>query len=526
METKNILLSICIPTFNRAKYLDKCLSTLCSQAKPYENLIQFIVSDNASTDNTFEIVKKYIDQSFQIEYHISSENIGADRNVELCYSLAKGKYFWCFGDDDILLDNKLKVVMGLIQTRDYGMIYCNNYWFENDFQKEFPFQLLENNVIVFKSKYDFLIKVNYWVTFISACIIQKHAIQNKIDSKKYIGSSLNHVQWNLLAACNKYENIYIEEYVIACKGGNSGGYKLFEVFGKNFDIILRDLERDMILPKGIKYDIQCKLLKEFFPMFISTKNEFFERESTLFVMFKTFWKYKNFWKYNFYFFFKKKREKIAQILNDLKMNFRKIILKVLADIFYRIINSEYYQKKVKIKMNNDEINFKNSFASFGENSTLPSKKLIKNPQFIKIGKNFRASYNLRIEAWDEYFHEKFIPEVNIGDNVTINSDVHIGCIGRVEIGNNVLIASRVYISDHSHGNTDIESLQIPPVYRPLITKGEMIIGDNVWIGEGAIILPGVSIGHNSLVAANSVVTESVQPFSVVAGVPAKVITPV
>lgn len=63
---------------------------------------------------------------------------------------------------------------------------------------------------------------------------------------------------------------------------------------------------------------------------------------------------------------------------------------------------------------------------------------------------------------------------------------------------------------------------MPPRHRSLFNKGPVIIEDYATIGENCCILPGVTIGHNSVIGANAVVTKSVPPFSIVAGNPAKV----
>ena len=161
--------------------------------------------------------------------------------------------------------------------------------------------------------------------------------------------------------------------------------------------------------------------------------------------------------------------------------------------------------------------------SFGRNSHLPDSCFIKNPQYISIGSNFSSLWNLRIEAWDVYEGDTFKPEIIIGDNVIINTDCHIGCINKVTIGNNVLMASRIYISDHSHGQITHEDLQISPRKRRLYSKGPVTIEDNVWIGQGAAIMPNIKIGRNAIIGANAVVTKDVPPYTVVAGIPAKVI---
>ncbi|WP_300673877.1 acyltransferase [Soonwooa sp.] len=194
--------------------------------------------------------------------------------------------------------------------------------------------------------------------------------------------------------------------------------------------------------------------------------------------------------------------------------------KYIIQLLYKILHSNAYKQ---YKQSRDNSWAKASFKSFGTNSNLPELSHIKNPQYISIGDGFRSLFNLRLEAWDQFQEQKFSPEIIIGDNVIFNSDVHIGAINKIIIGNNVLMASRIYISDHSHGAVNNEDLQKIPSERPLYSKGNVEIMDNVWVGEGVCILPGVSIGKNSIIGANSVVNRSFPDNSVIAGIPAKLI---
>lgn len=186
----------------------------------------------------------------------------------------------------------------------------------------------------------------------------------------------------------------------------------------------------------------------------------------------------------------------------------------------RLLNSGGY-KEFQLRNWNQTIS--RQFKFIGENSVIVAEAIIKNPQYISIGNNFTSLYNLRLEAWDQYAGQQFQPSLVIGDNVNMNTDCHIGCIERVEIGNDVLIASRVYISDHSHGDISAEAFALPPVARPLRTKGPVRIEDNVWIGEGVCVLPGVTIGRSAIIGANSVVTRDVPANSIAAGNPARII---
>lgn len=144
-------------------------------------------------------------------------------------------------------------------------------------------------------------------------------------------------------------------------------------------------------------------------------------------------------------------------------------------------------------------------------------------KYITIGKDVCLSRHLRIEACYYFERRKYRPQIRIGNGVRINPYCHIGAISNITIGNNVLIASGVLIIDHSHGEISKPALAKPPAYRPLHTKGPVIIKDNVWIGEHAAILSGVTIGENAIIGANAVVTHDVPANAVVGGNPAKVI---
>ena len=144
-------------------------------------------------------------------------------------------------------------------------------------------------------------------------------------------------------------------------------------------------------------------------------------------------------------------------------------------------------------------------------------------KYIKIGRNFSTRGRLRMEAFDTFGDQKFTPEIIIGDHVCFNYDCHIGCINKIIIGDHVLIGSRVLIIDHAHGASDRASLMQNVSNRNLISRGPVIIENNVWIGEGVAIMPNVIIGENAIIGANAVITHNVPPNTVVAGIPGKVI---
>lgn len=142
---------------------------------------------------------------------------------------------------------------------------------------------------------------------------------------------------------------------------------------------------------------------------------------------------------------------------------------------------------------------------------------------ITIGSGCRFQKELYLTAWKNFAGGSFIPEITIGNNVSFGAYNHITAVNKIVIGDGVLTGKWVTITDNSHGDTEYTTLQSLPKRRPLVSKGPVIIGDNVWIGDKATILPGVTIGEGVVIAANSVVTKDVPAYSVVAGIPAKVI---
>ncbi|RFN60447.1 acyltransferase [Marixanthomonas ophiurae] len=107
--------------------------------------------------------------------------------------------------------------------------------------------------------------------------------------------------------------------------------------------------------------------------------------------------------------------------------------------------------------------------------------------------------------------------IKIGHSCRINENVFIQA---AHIGNYVLIAPNTAILSTTHNHSNIE---IPIVNQGDTDSSPPIIGDNVWIGRNVIIMPGITIGESSIVGAGAVVTKDVEPFSIVGGVPAKLI---
>lgn len=154
--------------------------------------------------------------------------------------------------------------------------------------------------------------------------------------------------------------------------------------------------------------------------------------------------------------------------------------------------------------------------SFGKGSTIIDYLKIQGENYITV----EDGVYIHKHVWlGVYPITDRIPALEIGAGTTIGNYNHICCVGKMTFGKKVLTADKVYISDHLH---NYENPNMPISEQGISFKGEVVIGDGAWIGENVCII-AASIGRNSVVGANSVVTKDVPEYSVVAGNPAKII---
>jgi acetyltransferase-like isoleucine patch superfamily enzyme len=115
------------------------------------------------------------------------------------------------------------------------------------------------------------------------------------------------------------------------------------------------------------------------------------------------------------------------------------------------------------------------------------------------------------DGWD--------PLLTIGDRCQLGKGFSVVAHERVEIGDDTCAGPNVYITDQNHGYENIDL----PIRTQMWKNAPVSVGAACWLGHGAVILPGTSIGRHVVVAAGAVVTGAVPDYSVVAGVPAKVV---
>ena len=199
----------------------------------------------------------------------------------------------------------------------------------------------------------------------------------------------------------------------------------------------------------------------------------------------------------------------------------KNILKIIIIVYNRIIlyfnGFKNYINRIK------EYTYSSRYCIIFKTSNVFFKypvNYVKGCQYFSIGKGTRFGTKAVLTAWDNYEGYTYTPIIKIGEKCNFGDYLHITSINEIIIGNNVLTGRWVTITDNAHGTSNEICNGQPPEHRKLFSKGPVFIGNNVWIGDKVTILPGVSIGENSIIAANSVVTHDIPKCCVAGGNPA------
>ena len=159
-----------------------------------------------------------------------------------------------------------------------------------------------------------------------------------------------------------------------------------------------------------------------------------------------------------------------------------------------------------------------AFATWGDGSKLGWGAKLVGPHLIQVGCRVTIGDHVWLNAKDD--RGNGAPTLSIGDGTYIGRLSQINAWASVTIGRDVLIADRVFVGDADHSYMDPDA----PIRRQGdCFQGAVCLEDGCWIGIGAVILPGVTIGKNAVVGANAVVTKSVPARALVGGVPARVI---
>ena len=162
---------------------------------------------------------------------------------------------------------------------------------------------------------------------------------------------------------------------------------------------------------------------------------------------------------------------------------------------------------------------KNAYALVMTKFTMRQARLVRRPIYIRGKRSIVGGTFLTTGRFCRFDLSGNLDTLFIGKNCEMGDMTHIVAHKRVVIGDNVLIASKCFISDTSHGiyKGDIQDGPETPPRKRLLKSLCVVIGNNVWIGENVVVLPGAEIGDGCIIGANSIVSKKIPPNSMVVG---------
>jgi abequosyltransferase len=189
-----IKLSVAIPTYNGAKYIREAIDCILIQLDDINGEVEIVISDNASTDQTPEIIRDYQKKYPFIKYFCNEENLGMDRNFDLAVKRSTGEYVWLFSDNDKMSPCAISKVLKVIHSyNDLAVIVVNYCIFDEKLGKNITDRVVnENKDIFFESADDFWDKLDILSALISVNIVRK-SLWNESNVKNFYFTNWVHV---------------------------------------------------------------------------------------------------------------------------------------------------------------------------------------------------------------------------------------------------------------------------------------------------------------------------------------------
>jgi abequosyltransferase len=255
MKTDRPLLTIAIPTHGRASFLRELLVSLQPQLKDQPK-VELLISDNASPDETAEVVREFERNGLELRYLQNEINIGPDANFVQCYEQAAGRYVWVFGDDDLLLDGGLATVVNLLEHGAPDYVFVAPYLFLESIKEIRPRRRNVATTIVHDPiEMVTLVNLHADLILISSGIVDKERIAAipHPPFSSLVGTNLVQLAWVLTSLRNLRCGIFIELGSLATRGANSrGGFQAARVFGESYRRAVSEmLEPDSALARKL-----------------------------------------------------------------------------------------------------------------------------------------------------------------------------------------------------------------------------------------------------------------------------------
>jgi glycosyltransferase involved in cell wall biosynthesis len=190
MESKQPILSICIPTYNRADYLIENLKVLIPQIKIFSNEVELLISDNASNEENYVKLRNFLcNQDCPHLFFRHEKNIGGNANFNFISGKAIGDYLFLLGDDDILSSSFLEIVLPYLRSHAYSVVHWNRLIGDAVCSKNKIQRSIFDGLTREIPMQEFLKEDSFDATFMSSVIVSKEAWQlgKQYEKDEYYG---------------------------------------------------------------------------------------------------------------------------------------------------------------------------------------------------------------------------------------------------------------------------------------------------------------------------------------------------
>ncbi|MGA2418069.1 MAG: glycosyltransferase family 2 protein [Candidatus Staskawiczbacteria bacterium] len=188
------LISIAIPTYNRAVYLENLLNHIAPQAKESGGIVQICISNNCSTDNTHKVVMDFKEKyPGLINYNANEKNLGFDINMLKVIEMAQGDFVWPLGDDDLVVDGGFKKVIDFIDNycdENTGLIMLGNksYFVDSKTGKEVVYfdTAEKDKPRIYKINLKDIIGIRFSNSYLSVLLFNNNFLKRILEEEREI----------------------------------------------------------------------------------------------------------------------------------------------------------------------------------------------------------------------------------------------------------------------------------------------------------------------------------------------------
>ncbi|WP_296002930.1 glycosyltransferase [Rugamonas sp.] len=468
MESQDIVLSICIPTHNRAAFLKYTLESIVTQAAfIVGNDVEIVISDNDSEDDTPAVAAVFV-QAFpgKVRYYRHEEAVTPEANFESVLARGRGLYMKLHNDYLLVNDGSLAEIINVIHAmaEEKPVLFLTNGVHNQG-----------NPIEVMNSMSDFVRRVSYISTWIGGFGMWREEFHALSDFGRNQQTRLVQTDVMLrLISMGKRAIVLFSQYFSMVKMGRTGGYKkgaynIAEVFGQNYLSLLKPYVLGGALDR-MTYEREKKLilLQHIIPVYFDTNNDYLKTG---------FFRYLHDYKDDDYFY-----EAVATLETDVPK--RAAATPVLPH------NATPEQQQAHWRA----LNTHNA-------TTLARTAEHIDFQRVRVGR--MSAGELRIIT-DGPGHAS----LSIGSFCSIAGDVQFlaGATAAHDGVSTFPLMAR-YFGEHAEA----------------AAAAALVVGDDVRIGQRSMILSGVTIGQGAVVAPGSVVSADVAPYTIVGGNPAGVV---